>query len=109
MGDTGVGAALGLGPMGIFGARSAGKRAERMAKEAAKRQEKAQARATARAASQRLAHKAEARALRKKKPKMSAILLRRRGVSRQGIASTFLTGPSGDFSSGAGGSYGLGD
>jgi len=105
----GVGAAIGLGVMGLMQARSSGRRQERMAREAAERQEKAQARATARAASQRLAHKAEARELRKKKPKMSAILHRRRGASKQGIASTFLTGPSGDFSSGAGGSYGLGD
>jgi hypothetical protein len=102
-----IGAVAGL--VGAYSSHRTGKRQEELAEEALTAQEKKEARVSSKAASLRLDQKAKEKALRKKKPKMSAILARRKAAAQQGIAGTFLTGPSGDSSPGLGGSYRLGD
>ena len=102
-----VGAIVGL--ISAMSAHKTGKRQAAIAKEGLKKQDKRQAQAVSAAGSKRIAQESEARALRKKKPKMSAILARRRAAAQQGVAGTFLTGSSGSSSPGIGGAYSLGD
>jgi len=102
-----IGAVLAAGQM--MQARSQGKRADRQAKEAFQQQERAQAQAVSAAGSKRLQQAAAQRALQKKKPNAAKILAKKRAAAKSGIASTFLTGPSGNPNQTLGGSYSLGD